>query len=86
MSELMCLLPKQAIETECLCFDERPCDIRINDGGYLVCRHGSNEGIVDGIAKVVCPLEIDSERKKWEAFLNKERSGIPAAKRPKART
>jgi len=48
--------------------------VHIDDGGNLVCRHGSNEGMVDGIAKVICPLEIDSERKKWEAFLNKERS------------
>jgi hypothetical protein len=74
MSQLLCLQPKPTVDIECLCFDEKPCDIHINDGGNLVCRHGSNEGIVDGIAKVICPLEIDSERKKWEAFLDKERS------------
>lgn len=67
------LLPKPTVEIECLCFDQRPCDIRIDDGGHLICRHGSNEGVVDGIAKVICPLEIDSERKKWEAFLHQER-------------
>jgi hypothetical protein len=74
MSQLLCLQPKPTVDIECLCFDEKPCDVHINDGGNLVCRHGSNEGIVDGIAKVICPLEIDSERKKWEAFLDKERS------------
>jgi hypothetical protein len=73
MSEL-CLLQKPAVETECLCFDQKHCDIHVNDGGYLVCRHGSNEGVVDGIARVICPLEIDSERKKWEAFLDQERN------------
>jgi len=73
------------METECLCFDQKRCDIHVNDGGYLVCRHGSNEGVVDGIAKVVCPLEIESERKKWEAFLSEERSETTVAKKPKKR-
>jgi hypothetical protein len=82
MTEMTCLIPKPAMEIECLCFDQKTCDIRINEGGHLVCRHGSNEGTVDGIAKVVCPLEIDSERKKWEAFLYKERSETPVAKKP----
>lgn len=62
------------MEIECLCFDHQPCDIRINDGGHLVCRHGSNEGVIDGIAKVICPLEIASERLKWEAFIEEEKS------------
>lgn len=57
---------------ECLCFDEGVCDIHLDDGGNLLCRHGSNEGVVDGVAKVICPLEIESERKKWEEFLAKE--------------
>lgn len=74
MTQLVCLLPKPPMEIKCLCFDQKPCDIQIDDGGNLICRHGSNEGVIDGIAKVICPLEIDSERKKWEAFLNKERN------------
>jgi hypothetical protein len=57
---------------ECLCFDQQICDIHIDDGGNLVCRHGSNEGVVNGIARVICPLEIESEHKKWEEFLAKE--------------
>jgi hypothetical protein len=61
-------------EVDCLCFDKKKCDIHIDEGGSLVCRHGSNEGIVEGMAKVVCPLEIDCERKKWEEFLIKERN------------
>ncbi len=81
MTEVLCLQPKPTMEIECLCFDEKPCDIHINDGGNLVCRHGSNEGLVDGIARVICPLEIDSERKKWETFLNKERSEDAAGKK-----
>jgi hypothetical protein len=70
--ETLCLLPKPTMVIECLCFDQKVCDIHIDDGGNLVCRCGSNEGIVDGIAKVICPLEIESERKKWEEFLAKE--------------
>jgi hypothetical protein len=81
MTEVLCLQPKPTMEIECLCFDAKPCDIHINDGGNLVCRHGSNEGVVEGIARVICPLEIDSERKKWEAFLNKERSEDAAGKK-----
>ncbi len=73
MTQLVCLSPKPTPEIECLCFDQKPCDIRINDGGHLICRHGSNEGVVDGAAKVICPLEIYSERVKWEAFINAER-------------
>ena len=77
MTEMLCLVSKPTMEIECLCFDQKPCDIRIDDGGNLVCRHGSNEGVVDGVAKVICPLEIDSERKKWEEFLNQERNAAP---------
>ncbi|MCW3999402.1 MAG: hypothetical protein NWE93_04100 [Candidatus Bathyarchaeota archaeon] len=73
MTEIVCLLPKPTMEIECLCFDTKPCDIRINDGGHLVCRHGSNEGVVEGIAQVICPLEIANERLKWEAFIESER-------------
>ncbi|NLB75995.1 MAG: M20 family metallo-hydrolase [Crenarchaeota archaeon] len=72
MSEIVCLLPMSATAVECICFDQKVCDIHIDDGGNLVCRYGSNEGIIDGIASVICPLEIDTERKKWESFLNKE--------------
>lgn len=72
MSELVCLMPKHDQEIECLCYDHKTCDIRINDGGQLVCRHGSNEGVVNGIAKVICPLEIATERKKWDEFLTQE--------------
>ncbi len=72
MSEMFCMLPKPKKEIECLCFDRRVCDIRIDDGGHLVCRHGSAEGVIDGMATVVCPLEIASERKKWEHFLDEE--------------
>ena len=74
MSQVVCMLPKPTMDIECLCFDHKTCDIHIDEGGNLICRHGSNEGLVDGIAKIICPLEIDSERKKWEAFLNKERN------------
>jgi len=81
MTELLCLRPKPTMEIECVCFDERACDIHIDDGGTLVCRHGSNEGIVDGIARVICPLEIASERKKWETFLNEERNPNAAIKK-----
>ena len=70
----MVLLPKPTVEIQCVCFDQKTCDIHIDDGGNLVCRHGSNEGVIDGIVRVICPLEIVSERKKWEAFLNRERS------------
>ena len=74
MSQMVCLLPKPTVDIQCLCFDQKTCDVHIDEGGNLVCRHGSNEGVVDGIAKVICPLEIDSERKKWDEFLIKERS------------
>ena len=74
MSQIICMLPKPTVDIQCLCFDQKTCDVHIDEGGNLVCRHGSNEGVVDGIAKVICPLEIDTERKKWEEFLNKERS------------
>lgn len=74
MSQMVCMLPKPTVDIQCLCFDQKTCDVHIDEGGNLVCRHGSNEGVVDGIAKVICPLEIDTERKKWEEFLNKERS------------
>jgi hypothetical protein len=70
--ESLCLIPKPAMAIECLCFDQKVCDVHIDDGGNLICRHGSNEGVVNGIAKVICPLEIESERQKWEEFLAKE--------------
>jgi hypothetical protein len=84
MTEMLCLTPKPTAEIECLCFDQLVCDIHIDDGGTLVCRHGSNEGIVDGIAKVICPLEIDTERVKWIEFLNQERSENKNANQRKA--
>lgn len=74
MTQMVCMLPKPTVDIQCLCFDQKTCDVHIDEGGNLVCRHGSNEGVVDGTAKVICPLEIDTERKKWEEFLNKERS------------
>lgn len=74
-------LSSLSCEVECLCFDGTKCDIHIDEGGRLVCKHGSNEGVVDGMAKVVCPLEIDSERKKWEEFLVKERSESASAEK-----
>jgi hypothetical protein len=72
MSELVCLMPKPTQEIQCLCFDRKTCDIHIDDGGQLVCRHGSNENVVDGIAKIICPIEIAAEREKWDKFLAKE--------------
>jgi hypothetical protein len=72
MTEMLCLSPKYNQEIECQCFDQKSCDIRIDDGGNLVCRYGNNERVVDGIAAVTCPLEIGSERKKWEDFLKQE--------------
>jgi len=68
------LLPELSPEIECLCFDQKACDIHIDDGGNMVCRHGNNESIVNSVATVSCPLEIDSERKKWAAFLKQETS------------
>jgi hypothetical protein len=68
----MCILPRSREEIECTCFDGKNCDVRIDDGGNLICRYGSNEGIVDGVAAVICPLTIESERKKWEKFLEEE--------------
>ncbi len=85
MSEMLCLLPKPTMAIECLCFDQKTCDIHIDDGGNLVCRHGSNEGVVDGIAQVICPLEIGTERKKWEEFLSKETSEKATAKKARTR-
>jgi hypothetical protein len=72
MTEMVCLLPKSNQEIECECFDQKACDIRIDDGGNLVCRYGKNEGVIDGIAAVTCPLEIANERNKWEEFLKSE--------------
>ncbi|MCL5876229.1 MAG: hypothetical protein M1540_00235 [Candidatus Bathyarchaeota archaeon] len=80
MTELR-LIPKTTMEIECVCFDQKPCDIRINDGGHLVCRHGSNEGVVDGVAKVICPLEIATEQVKWDIFLSQERRANTVAKK-----
>ena len=72
MADIVCLHLASTKEIECECFDGKDCDIHIDDGGNLVCRHGSNEGVLDGIATVTCPLEIASERKKWEEFLKQE--------------
>jgi hypothetical protein len=72
MNEIVCLLPNPTEEIGCECIDGKPCDIHIDDGGNLVCRHGSNEGTLDGAAAVTCPLEIESERVKWEDFLKQE--------------
>ncbi len=74
MTEMLCLLPKPLMDIKCICFDRSECDIRIDDGGHLVCRHGSNESVIDGIVKIICPLEIASERKRWEDFINEELS------------
>ena len=72
MVNLVCLSPDSTQEIECECFDQKSCDIHIDEGGNLVCRHGSNEVVLDGIAAVTCPLEIASERVKWEEFLRQE--------------
>ena len=72
MSQIMCLFKELPEETECLCYDDKPCNIHIDDGGKLICRYGDAEGVVEGLAKVICPLEIETERKKWEAFLKQE--------------
>lgn len=85
MTDVICLIPKQQSEIECLCFDQEPCDIHINDGGHLICRNGSNEYVIDGIARVICPLEIASEREKWEAFLAKEAMENEIAKKKGAK-
>jgi hypothetical protein len=74
MSELICLMPKTPQEIECVCFDRKACDIHIDDGGQLVCRHGSNEGVVDGVVRVICPIEIASEKEKWDKFLAAEKT------------
>jgi hypothetical protein len=73
MSEMVCLAPRFTQQIECLCFDRKACDIHIDDGGQLVCRHGSNENVVEGIAKVICPIEIATEREKWDRFLSEEK-------------
>lgn len=72
MSGVLCLSPNSTQEIKCQCFDQKACDIHIDEGGSLVCRHGSNEGILDGAARVTCPLEIASEREKWAEFLKQE--------------
>ena len=59
-------------EVKCLCFDQKVCDIHIDDGGNMVCRQGNNEAVVGNNATIICPLEITSERKKWEKFLKHE--------------
>jgi hypothetical protein len=73
MSEMVCLAPRFTQQIECLCFDRKACDIHIDDGGQLVCRHGSNEHVVEGIAKVICPIEIATEQEKWDRFLSEEK-------------
>ena len=75
MNEIDYLLSQSTQESECLCFDQKICDIHIDEGGYLVCRHGNNEAVVGNVATVICPLEIASERKKWGEFLRQEMSG-----------
>jgi len=72
MVDIICLNPTPTEEIECECFDGKACDIHIDDGGNLVCRHGSNEGIINGESAVTCPLEIESERIKWNDFLKQE--------------
>ena len=72
MSQIMCLFKELPEETECLCYDNKPCNIHIDEGGKLICRYGDAEGVVEGLAKVICPLEIETERKKWDAFLKQE--------------
>jgi hypothetical protein len=72
MINLGCLSPDSALEIKCECFDQKSCDIHIDDGGNLVCRYGSNESVLNGAAAVTCPLEIASERVKWEEFLQQE--------------
>jgi len=59
-------------EVKCLCIDQKTCDIHIDDGGNMVCRIGNNEVVVGKEATISCPLEIASERKKWEKFLKQE--------------
>jgi hypothetical protein len=59
-------------EVKCLCLDQKTCDIHIDDGGNMVCRQGNNEALVGKEATIICPLEIASERKKWEKFLKQE--------------
>ena len=72
ISQMMCLFKEPEEEMECLCYDQKACNVHIDDGGNMVCRYGSNEAVVDGFAKVICPLEIETERKKWKAFLEQE--------------
>ena len=72
MTGIVDLLPELSLEMECLCFDQKVCDIHIDEGGSMVCRHGNNESIVNSVATISCPLEIASERKKWEEFLKQE--------------
>ena len=72
LSEIACFFEEPTQEIECLCFDNRRCNIHLDEGGKLVCRYGDNEGVVNGIAKVICPLEIETERKKWATFLQQE--------------
>jgi hypothetical protein len=72
MTGMVDLSPELSLYMECLCFDQKTCDIHIDDGDNMVCRHGNNESIVNSVATVCCPLEIDSERKKWETFLKQE--------------
>lgn len=74
MADIVCLYPSPTEEIKCECFDGKACDIHIDDGGNLVCRHGSNESVLDGTATVTCPLEIASERKKWDEFIKQEMS------------
>ena len=76
MINLGCLSPDYTQEIQCECFDQKSCDIHINDGGNLVCRYGSNEGVLNHTAAVTCPLEIASEREKWEKFLKQEMNQV----------
>lgn len=71
MKETFCQLT-ELNDIECVCFDNKPCDIHIDDGGQLVCRYGSNEGVINGKAKVICPLEIERMRVNWKQFLEQE--------------
>ncbi len=60
----------------------KPCDVHIDTGKpNLPIR--KQRGRSYGIAKVICPLEIESERKKWEEFLAAETRADLNAKKTK---
>lgn len=75
LNEIDHLFRKGDQETVCICFDQKACDIHLDKSGNLVCRLGSNETVDGKVATFTCPLEIDSEKKKWAEFLKQELSG-----------